>query len=215
MTNKVFVFDLDDTLYKEIDYKVSGFKHLISLLSNLFPDNKSKVSVQDILEQEDPLEYLRSVYKLNNASKESLLWAYRTHYPDIHLSGEVKSLLDEFEEKEVPTFIITDGRELTQMLKIKSLGLSHIPSLISESYNEVKPGLKRFVKISDEYPSAIKHYIGDNPEKDFIAPNKLEWITIGLAPDKDNIHKYEFTNLGEEDFPDHWIDSLSQLKDFL
>ncbi len=215
MTNKVFVFDLDDTLYKEIDYKISGFKHLIFLLSNLFPDNKCKVSVQDILYLEDPLEYLINIYKLNSASKESLLWAYRTHHPDIHLNSEVKSVLDEFKVKEVPTIIITDGRELTQQLKIKSLGLSHIPSLISESYNEVKPGLKRFEKISKEYPSATKYYIGDNLEKDFLAPNQLEWVTIGITPDKDNIHKSELTNLHEKYFPDYWIDSFSQLKDFL
>ena len=94
MTNKVFVFDLDDTLYKEIDYKISGLKYLISLLSSLFPDSKNKVSIQDILDLEDPLECLRSIYNLNIVSKESLLWAYRTHHPDIQLSREVKSLLD-------------------------------------------------------------------------------------------------------------------------
>lgn len=215
MTNKVFVFDLDDTLYKERDYQISGFKYLTFLLNNFFPENKGKVSIQDLLNEEDPLECLRKVYNLNINTKESLLWTYRTHRPNIKLSKEVKSILDELIKKELPTYILTDGREITQKLKIDSLGLNHIPCLTSESHNEIKPAKKRFQIISNKHPSALKYYVGDNLEKDFRAPNQMEWTTIGLIPDNDNIHKPESANLHEQDFPDHWIDSFLELKDFL
>jgi len=215
MTNKVFVFDLDDTLYKEKDYKISGLKYLISLLEDLFPDNKFTVSIQDLLSEDDPLECLRGIYNLDISAKDSLLWAYRTHRPAIQLSKEVEYLLDELIKKDFPVYILTDGRELTQKLKIDSLGLNHLPCMISESYNEVKPGKKRFEIISKKHPLASKYYIGDNVEKDFRAPNELDWVTIGLTPDDDNIHKVESTNLKEQDFPDHWIDSFTELNGFL
>lgn len=43
------------------------------------------------------------------------------------------------------------------------------------------------------YPNASGFmYVGDNPKKDFIAPNALGWETVCLLDDGRNIHKQEF-----------------------
>jgi len=72
MKDKVFVFDLDDTLYKEIEYKRSGFNYLLSVLEKLYPDQKTP-ALSDVLSSSDNLEFLIRHYQLPLSSKESLL----------------------------------------------------------------------------------------------------------------------------------------------
>ena len=94
MKDKVFVFDLDDTLYKEIEYKRSGFNYLLSVLEKLYPDQKTP-ALSDVLSSSDNLEFLIRHYQLPLSSKESLLWIYRTHVPSIELDPKVKNVIPE------------------------------------------------------------------------------------------------------------------------
>ncbi|MGC7407503.1 hypothetical protein ACPWSH_26620, partial [Pandoraea pneumonica] len=50
-----------------------------------------------------------------------------------------------------------------------------------------------------------------NLSKDFIAPNALGWITIGLHPSERNIHHHLPKNFNKEHHPDAWISSLQDL----
>ncbi len=62
-----------------------------------------------------------------------------------------------------------------------------------------------------DMPAAEYVYVGDNPKKDFIAPNSLGWLTIGLRDDGRNIHKQDLSNLDPEQLPSLWIESLEEL----
>ena len=65
------------------------------------------------------------------------------------------------------------------------------------------------------YPKSKKfYYIGDNTSKDFLTPNKLDWITICLEDDGDNIHKQDF-QLDKIYLPQHRIDNLSKVVDIV
>jgi putative hydrolase of the HAD superfamily len=46
-------------------------------------------------------------------------------------------------------------------------------------------------------------YIADNPNKDFITPNKLGWTTICLLDRGQNVHEQIFTNSIE--FNPHFV----------
>ena len=98
--------------------------------------------------------------------------------------------------------IITDGREITQKQKFEALGLEQwIPMdmiMINEDKKYFKPNHwsydRMMLKCYKKYPDKdlIFNYVGDNTEKDFIAPNELGWTSICLLDDGKNIHKQNF-----------------------
>ena len=53
-------------------------------------------------------------------------------------------------------------------------------------------------------------YVGDNVQKDFIAPNQLKWKTICLNDDGLNIHAQNVV-VNDAYLPQIRIDSLSEL----
>ena len=117
--------------------------------------------------------------KLPRDSKQSLLWLYRLHNPNIELFSGIRDTLDSLFHMKSNVSILTDGRSVTQRLKVKSLGLNNLPVYISEEYSSEKPAKKRFLEIQKDFPNKKYVYIADNPVKDFQAPLEMDWICIG------------------------------------
>lgn len=210
--NTVVVLDLDDTIYKERDYRSSGFKFVCNLVRNLY-DGDSELSAEKILAEstDDPLAVLCSRAGIPQSTKESLLWAYRLHTPSIKLSDEVATTIRFLEKSALEVVILTDGRSVTQRLKLKALGLTHLKAYISEEYESEKPDNLRFKRIMESYPAKHYAYVGDNPAKDFIAPRALGWMTIGVREGGGNIHSQAITSDRNENYPDFWIDTFDCL----
>jgi putative hydrolase of the HAD superfamily len=123
------------------------------------------------------------------ACKDSLLWSYRLHVPNINLSPDIKLLLEKIKSAKIKTSIITDGRSLTQRLKINKLKLENIPFFISEEYGSEKPNPYRFNLIMKKWPNKNYVYVADNPLKDFQAPMELGWFCIGADWFNNKIYK--------------------------
>jgi len=214
LANRVVVFDLDDTLYKERDYIASGRRYVYHLM----PEIKKRIKEQTFLEyasNEDVWGLLCQEMEWPACVKESMLWAYRLHCPDIMLDKDMAQMISELEKACKAIVVLTDGRVLTQNLKLKALGLEHFPAYISESWDGIKPSPARFKAIEERWPNMQYVYVGDNPKKDFIAPNQLNWLTIGLVDNGRNIHAQQRINLAREHAPKHWISCLSQLEHVL
>ncbi|MHA7879526.1 MAG: HAD family hydrolase [Saccharospirillum sp.] len=212
----VFVFDLDDTLYNEIDYHTSGLKSVASCLKDIFDSDVEEILNSLISHQEKDLwGGLCKHFKLPESVKESLLWQYRLHNPKISLTIEVRDLLEYLLDSAVGVAIITDGRFITQKKKLCALKIDHVPSYISEEFGALKPDPVRFRLIENQHPRCRFVYIGDNPKKDFIAPNQLGWITIGVRDNGRNIHSQDLSNLGSECLPHIWLSSLNDLRKHL
>lgn len=208
----VFIFDLDDTLYQEAEYQSSGFKEIARWIQKIYGLNLDR-DINNLVKNGD-VDILGGICHevgLPFTVKESLLWIYRTHQPEITLAPDVRILLSKLKSESSGVAILTDGRSITQRLKLKALGLTDYPSYISEEYGEEKPSLGRFQAIMNDFPASKYVYIGDNPNKDFIAPNHLGWITIGLTAAGHNMHKYDLNNMNEEQIPDFWISNLYEL----
>lgn len=224
MCKKVVVFDLDDTLYKEIDFLKSGYRKVADYVGRLL-----QLSANDIYYNllswnsrgENAFAKLNETYGLEIPIKE-YLDIYRFHQPNITLSDDTKSVLTELKEAGVLMGIITDGRLETQKNKIKALGLSEWICadlvLINEEQKYFKPNhwsfdrmmLKCFEK--GVATDAVFYYVGDNPEKDFLAPNELGWTSICLLDNDDkNIHQQNF-DLPQEFLPKR---KLINIKDLL
>jgi len=216
ISNTVFVFDLDDTLYKEVDYFKSGVNAVIQkVLFTYGLDVESYLNNKIATKPEDLWGDLCRDWSLPSSVKDSLIWEYRLHIPEIKLSSGVKDLLGFLEKKSAGVVILTDGRSVTQRLKIKALGISHLPCFISDEYGEIKPDPLRFHVIEKNFLNKDYIYLGDNIRKDFLAPNKLGWNTFCLKDDGRNIHKQDLTLLSDDYLPSYWLSKLEELKDFL
>jgi len=204
MHKKVVVFDLDDTLYKEIDFLKSGYRKVAELVAKQYGCDARAIYDQLLkwyYNGENAFVCLNEKYGFNNPIEE-YLDVYRYHHPTLTLSEETKDTLSKLKEKGVVLGIITDGREITQKQKIEALGLEQwIPMdqvMINEDKKYFKPnhwGYDRMLlKCYEKYPDNdfTFYYVGDNTEKDFIVPNELGWISICLLDYGNNIHKQDF-----------------------
>jgi len=210
--DSVFVFDLDDTLYHEADYQRSGFREVARRLEGVCGFRLDS-SLDEFMAENgsDILGGFCQAAGLPDAARESLLWIYRLHEPDIHLSDSVKRTITVLESRSAGLAILSDGRSITQRLKLRALGLLNIPAYISEDYADEKPSQLRFQKIMRDMPARHYIYVADNPQKDFIAPNRLGWTTIGLIDQPENVHSQVLSELSDDFFPLLWIKNFSDL----
>ena len=84
----VVVFDLDDTLYPEADYVDSGVRYVCAQINSLCGNDCYEV-IQAHRLHDAKLDWLSLACELSGLKpsvKESLLWMYRLHLPNIRLS---------------------------------------------------------------------------------------------------------------------------------
>lgn len=213
MISKYVIFDLDDTLVYEIEFLKSAFKEIaekleperdLELYEEMFSFYEKKVNVFAVLHQKYP-----------NYSKEDLLNIYRNHFPSLKLNEGAREVLNFCTDKGYKIGLISDGRSITQRNKLKSLEIEHVfeKIVISEEFGSTKPNSENYkVFVLDrelEY-----YYIADNPQKDFIAPNKLGWTTICLLDKGKNIHRQYF-DIDLEYLPKLKISNLMELIEIL
>ena len=86
--------------------------------------------------------------------------------------------------------------------------------LISEETGFEKPSDEPFRHFMERYPSRTYYYIGDNPAKDFVSPNRLSWTTVCLLDDGRNIHPQDFS-LSQQMLPQHRISQLSEIENII
>ena len=211
LSDWVVVFDLDDTLYSEDDYNQSGVIAVTNELARLFNlDIKEQLlSVRE--EKGDIWGRACELLSIPATVKDSLLWMYRLHQPRIDLGQEIVELMADVSKQAQQVVILTDGRSITQRLKLDALGLLEYPFYISEEYNSTKPMTERFHRIMSDFPAANYVYIADNPVKDFVGPNSLGWKTIGICNGGRNIYPQIVEGVTAEYLPNVWLHRLSDI----
>lgn len=192
----VLVFDLDDTLYNEIDFVKSAFRYIANKYCSSTIDKSYSELFLWYSNKEDAFEKFVAHHKLNliGITKLDLISEYRYHIPDIQLRDDAYLLIENLKKYDIKIGLITDGRSITQRNKIKALGLEKKLDLIiiSEEIESEKPSLKNYIYFNENYPKSEFYYIADNPKKDFVTPNNLGWNTICYLDPGTNIHKQSF-----------------------
>lgn len=215
--HKVVVFDLDDTLYKEVDYLKSAYHEIADFVEK----DSSNHDVYDKMiawwvAGENVFGNMISNCHLD-VTVDDLLEIYRKHQPQICLDEATRRILNQLRQT-CQLGIISDGRSLTQRNKIMAMGLSEFfdwPDIyISDEVGYLKTVPYSFEKITERYPDCEYMYVGDNPAKDFLVPNSLGWITVCLLDNGQNIHPQDFT-LASEYLPQRKIKDISELIDLL
>jgi len=216
MSNKkIIVFDLDDTLYYEVDYLISAYKEIAT-------DIETKHSVTNVFsfmlktyyDKQNVFEELNKKYSLD-IPITNYLCQYRNHIPHISLASDTKEILSILcRTKNIVLGLLTDGREITQKNKINALGLNKYIKeenvVISETFGSGKPSLNNYLYFQQKYDDAEFVYVGDNVDKDFIAPNQLKWTTICLLDNGKNIHEQDFS-IDSEYLPQFRIMNMKEL----
>ncbi len=224
---KVFCFDLDDTLSKEIRYLESAYREIAQFAVSHSDGCSDQVSLSSkayniMLEAyhdgKNAFECLNEFLGLQLPVFE-YLQMYHSHQPKIELSTEVVDTLDNLKADGCVLGLISDGRSVQQRNKFNALGLDKWLAsdniVISEEFGSEKPSLANYVYFMKKYPAATYIYVGDNPKKDFVGANELGWTTICLLDDGENIHRQDFANISEKYLPSYSICNINELNNII
>lgn len=208
--NVVIVFDLDDTLYNEVDYLRSAFKEIARSLE---PNAWRKLFV-DIFSlyrnRVDVFEFLANNYEIE---KKELKQIYNNHLPSIKPFTLVEQTIEAIKFRNGSIAIITDGYIQRQTNKLNSLNLTEFIDyvVISEAVGTEKPSTNNYKLVSNFFGAETYYYIADNFSKDFISPKKMGWQTIGLIDNGLNIHINHYKQSKEDHWPDHLIFDFGEI----
>ncbi len=170
---KGVIFDLDDTLYSERDYVRSGFRAVSEALGGNYEDKLTGF----FIEGKKPIDELLKELKCEE-KKEEMLEVYRKHKPQIKLYDGVRDTFQALKKANVKIGIITDGRPEGQRNKIEALGLDTDDLIVTDELGGEqfrKPCDIAFRILQNRWRLAPEEivYVGDNPDKDFQAPDQL------------------------------------------
>lgn len=188
---KVVGFDLDDTLVPEALFLKSGARHIAFWLARRYPSLSPLriISCLDaaILSRSNHYSALEKLIGqeglADRVDMKEVVAEFRNHKPDpeiYHLHPSMATILERLKEEGETLVLITDGRSITQRNKIEAAGLFRFFDkdniLISEETGKEKNHPDNFLSVMRKFAGAKEfHYVGDNPQKDFIQPSALGW----------------------------------------
>lgn len=218
---RLVAFDLDDTLYKEMDFVYGAFGEVCIYLSNKYNITYEELfhKCTDILKLQGRgkiFNILCEQYSINE-SIERLVEIYQNAVPMLKLYEDVESLLMNLKNK-VYTGIITDGKASVQWNKIKCLGLDEKIDriLVTDDFGKAywKPHCFAFEEMLRYFniKSSEALYIGDNPNKDFVGARAVGYTTIRLIREYGD---YMTTRLEKHFEADHEIRDLREVLKYI
>lgn len=187
---RLITFDMDDTLYPELEYVRSGYtfvaghiaEHAAIPADRIFQrlwwhfENGDRRRVFDVVLAEFNLS--------DRLAVASLVEMYRSHASDIHLRPEAARVLGTLRDAGVRLGVITDGSPVQQRAKAQALDLARYVDAIVFT-GELPPGCAKpspaaFEKLMRQFdvPARQCMYVADNPRKDFVGPRQLGWFTL-------------------------------------
>ena len=195
------VFDLDDTLYPEREYVRSGY---VAVAEHLREATGRSERFEDWLwrrfltgRTEGAFDELGRHFglDLSRAKIAELVAVYREHAPAIRPYGGIGGMLGRL-HAEFRLGLLSDGFLPAQRLKLQAVKLERFfdAVVLTEEMGRQawKPATAGFEAIRRQLdvPHEACVYVGDNPAKDFVAPNQLGWLTVQyLRPAQIHAHK--------------------------
>jgi putative hydrolase of the HAD superfamily len=169
---RAIIFDLDDTLYAEADYIVSGYRTVCSILAergfnvtvdemfSLFRASRNHVFDRAALQFTFPREWVAE-----------LIEAYRSHAPILVLESQIQSVLMLLRQS-YKIGILTDGWKNVQQKKIDALKIHQycdaviVADEFGYDYWKPNPAIFRICCERLEVSTMETLVVGDNPARD-------------------------------------------------
>jgi len=219
------IFDLDDTLYPERQFALCGFRSAAAWakaelgLDGLDADMIRLLDAGHLGKLFGMVLEERLPGQVKPEHQQALMTAYRDAQAELQLFEDARWALDRYAALG-PLGLITDGTHAMQLKKVRALALESrfhkivYTGLLGANRAFAKPHPKSFVMMEEALaePGCRFVYVGDNPAKDFIAPNARGWITVQVVRDG-GIH--DATRVVEGGAPQHEIGSLTELPEVL
>jgi putative hydrolase of the HAD superfamily len=186
-------FDLDDTLYDEIEYCKSGFAAVSEFLANL-PGAPAAERVfatfwKQFTAGNRTKTFDAALRELGISYDDKLIGSavevYRNHIPKIALPQDSRDVLCQLSTK-YTLALLTDGFLPAQQLKVQALGIEkyfkcvvYTEQLGRNCWKPSPAGFEKLIQTLNATPENTV-YVADNEKKDFIAPNKLGFLTVQI-----------------------------------
>lgn len=184
----ILVLDLDDTLYEEQSFVLSGFRQVAGWLSTLSAYSGEQLLnrlVRALTESGRGKVFDEILLELEIYSSENLsncIHIYQGHNPTIALYPGAEEILERYSA--LPLYLVTDGDPSVQNSKIDALGIRdrflkiYTTGSLGDDWG--KPSLKAFTEIAKIESVSMREmvYVGDDPNKDFVALNSVGARTI-------------------------------------
>ncbi|MBF0312908.1 MAG: HAD hydrolase-like protein [Oligoflexia bacterium] len=213
---------MDNTIYLEENFKVSGFKVVSQFLEEKKILNfiQSYQSLLDILKSKGSLykktfDDFCNMHQLSTSLIPEMIEILRNHRPDISPYLDFVEFVEQHYQKYF-LGIITDGTGPVQQNKIKSLALHRwfdhkniiVTDCLSPPSNKHNRSVFIIARNTFEIKEAECTYIGDNPNLDFKHPHQLGWKTIRIL-------RGEHSIIQAEKYVDFEINCYSELNNLI
>lgn len=188
---QAIVFDLDDTLYPERDFVLSGFRAVASWASRSLGISSSQAFAELealFLEGVRGDTFDRWLAGLGGSPAiqvGDLVRVYREHRPELEPFPEVPSLLVSL-HRQHRLGLVSDGYLAVQQGKLAALGLEpHFDAVVfSDTWGREawKPNPRPFHEVLRMLETTPERavYLGDNPTKDFLGARQVGMATVRI-----------------------------------
>ena len=224
-TLKAIIFDMDDTLYPESMYVMSGFRAVATWLAKEHEKSADQyfATLKTLFEKGirgNTFNIWLEQLKITPDAEliQECVTVYREHTPNIKPFNEVVPMLKQIQ----PNFkigLLSDGYLRVQQLKFEALDISHYFDSVVFSdefgHDAWKPSTIPYVEVlkrlNETATSAV--YIGDNIIKDFFGAKRLGIQTIWV---KRASGEYINSRMPSDSHrPDYIVENLSEIPDIV
>ncbi|MBN1426808.1 MAG: HAD family hydrolase [Anaerolineae bacterium] len=186
---KAIAFDLDDTLYPEKAFVLSGFQAVANWAEQHLniPSQQGYAGLIQLFDQGvrgDTFNRWLAIHHLPHEDFTARLVAvYRDHIPTLDPFADAVNLLETLHGR-YRLGIVSDGYLVVQRNKLAALQLGHYFDAVvfSDEWGREawKPSVRPFVAVLEGLGVAADEaiYIGDNPAKDFLGARQVGMTTI-------------------------------------
>ena len=185
------IFDLDDTLYPQVQHVHSGFAAVATYVDRHFnvPAKDVYASLRfarELGHQGHEFQTICHVYRLDLAVVPDLIREYRAHRPQLWLRHDASSALRALRDARWRTALLTNGDPSVQSAKVRVLGLEALVDHVvyaSEYASGGKPSPEPFIEALRRLQVAPEEavMVGDDPVNDVEGAKALGIRTIFLA----------------------------------
>jgi putative hydrolase of the HAD superfamily len=188
---KAIVFDLDDTLYAERDYVLSGFRAVSRWVQSRLGISEHDAFIEfrrsfDAGARSDTFDrWLVGRGFADNGLVAQMVTVYRDHVPEISPTPGTEEILKRL-RSQYRLGLLSDGDLSVQRGKLRQLGLSDLFDAVLFTAEcgpgDSKPSVRPFEIMLRRLavPGRDSVYVADNPAKDFLGARRAAMHTIRI-----------------------------------
>jgi len=189
---RAVVFDLDDTLYPQQQYVLSGFRAVAEFIHNLYGVDLYRELAESYLagtRQDLFATVLKRHFKtVEEHLLRKLLYVHRTHNPVLELYQDARVCLAQLIGRGLRVGVLTDGSACIQRRKVAALEIEPLVDAIvysddllgSRQSLQLREDAFQIMALQLEVDFAETVYVGDNPLVDFVTPRRLGLRTVRI-----------------------------------